>query len=185
MEGKNNMKLRDLTLSAMFLAAGQVLPFITGNIPSIGRMLCPMHIPVLLCGFFVGGPLAALVGAICPLLRSVLFGMPVLFPSAVCMAFELMTYGFVCGFLYRKKNDRSLAGIYFALIAAMLAGRIVWGIASVIFLGIQGTAFTASAFLAGAFTNAIPGILLQLILIPPLVKKLDPYRSEEDSGKAA
>ena len=96
-----------------------------------------------------------------------------------------MTYGFVCGFLYRKKNDRSLAGIYFALIAAMLAGRIVWGIASVIFLGIQGTAFTASAFLAGAFTNAIPGILLQLILIPPLVKKLDPYRSEEDSGKAA
>ena len=77
---------RNLTFSAMFLAIGLVLPFITGQIPQIGKMLCPMHIPILLCGFFCGWKYAVPVGLVCPLLRSVLFGMPVLYPSAVGMA---------------------------------------------------------------------------------------------------
>ena len=47
---------RKLTLSALFLALGLVLPLITGQIPQIGKMLLPMHIPVLLCGMVCGWP---------------------------------------------------------------------------------------------------------------------------------
>ena len=85
-------------MSALFLALGLVLPIFTGQIPQIGSMLLPMHIPVFLCGLICGGPWGALVGLILPLLRSVLFGMPPLFPTAIAMCCELMTYGYVAGF---------------------------------------------------------------------------------------
>ena len=156
---------KKLTYSALFLALGLVLPFLSGQIPSIGSLLLPMHIPVLLCGFLLGPPYGLLVGVITPLLRSMLFGMPP-FMSAFTMAFELAMYGFTSGLLYAKTKK-----IYFSLLVAMLAGRIVWGIVNVVILGIE--AFPFSAFLAGAFLQAIPGIILQLILIPILVKIFD------------
>ena len=77
----------------MYLAIALALPFITGQIPEIGAMLCPMHIPALLCGFLCGWPWGAAVGFIAPLLRGALFGMPVLFPTGTAMAFELAVYG--------------------------------------------------------------------------------------------
>lgn len=164
---------KKIVLSAMFLAIGQVLPFITGQVPQIGRMLSPMHFPVFLCGFFCGSGYGALIGFVCLLLRSVLFGMPAMFPSAVGMAFELMTYGLVSGILSEKLGKKSYKMIYLALIAAMICGRMVWGIAQIILLGFQGGTFTIEAFMAGALLNAIPGIILQLIIIPVLVKNLD------------
>lgn len=157
----------------MFLAIGQVLPFITGQIPEIGKMLCPMHLPILLCGFICGPRYGAIVGFICPLLRSVLFNMPVMYPSAIGMAFELMTYGLVSGLLAEKLGRNSYKNIYATLIIAMVAGRLVWGLAQIVLLGIKGNAFTMSAFLSGAIINAIPGIILQLILIPLVVKSLN------------
>lgn len=161
-----------LILAAMFLALGQVLPFITGQIPEIGKMLSPMHFPILLCGFFCGWNYAAIAGFICPLLRSVLFGMPVMFPSAIGMAFELMTYGLVSGLLSKKLGTKRYSSIYITLLAAMICGRLVWGIAQIFLLGIKGSAFTLQAFLAGALFNALPGILLQLLLIPLIVRAL-------------
>lgn len=166
--------IKKLTLAAMFLAIGQVLPFITGQIPEIGRMLCPMHFPILLCGFFCGWQYAALVGFICPLLRSVLFSMPPM-QSAIGMAFELCAYGIVAGLMSKKLGTGSLKNIFIALITAMVAGRIVWGLAQMVILGIRGTGFTFAAFLAGAITNAVPGIILQLILIPLIVNALKKY----------
>ncbi|MBQ9046446.1 MAG: ECF transporter S component [Solobacterium sp.] len=166
--------IKKLTLAAMFLAIGQVLPFITGQIPEIGRMLCPMHFPILLCGFFCGWQYAGLVGFICPLLRSVLFSMPAM-QSAIGMAFELCAYGIVAGLMSKKLGTGSLKNIFIALITAMVAGRIVWGLAQMVILGIRGTGFTFAAFLAGAITNAIPGIILQLILIPLIVNALKKY----------
>ena len=167
-----NHNTKKMTLAAMFLALGQVLPFITGHIPQIGKMLSPMHIPILLCGFFCGFQYASVVGFLCPILRSFLFGMPALYPNAVGMAFELMTYGFLSGLLSEKLGKDRLWKIYAALIGAMIGGRIVWGLAQVVLLGISGSAFSWSAFVAGAFGNAIPGIILQLILIPVLVRTL-------------
>ncbi len=173
-----NDKIRNLTLSAMFLAIGQILPFVTGQIPAVGKMLSPMHIPIYLCGFLCGNPYAIVVGAICPLLRSVLFGMPVLYPSGVGMAFELATYGFLTAFLAKRFGTKSLRSIYLTLILAMIGGRIVWGLAQVVLLGLTGQAFTVSSFIAGAFTKAIPGIILHLLLVPFLVRLIK-KRSDE------
>ncbi|MBR2590651.1 MAG: ECF transporter S component [Clostridia bacterium] len=172
---------KKLTLSAMFLAIGLVLPFITGQIPQIGKMLCPMHIPILLCAFFCGPQYAGVIGAICPLMRSVMFGMPVLYPSAVGMAFELMSYGVICGLLAAKLGKDKLWKIYTALITAMLGGRLVWGLAQIVLLGIKGEHFTFAAFLAGGFVNAFPGIILQLILIPVLVRAIPDKTKKEIS----
>jgi len=159
---------KNLVLSALFLALCILLPFLTGQVPQIGSMLLPMHIPVLLAGFFCGWQYGLLVGLIAPLMRSLLFFMPPMFPTAVAMAFELAAYGCLSGLLYRA-FPKNLFGAYAALILAMLAGRAVWGAASLAFYGIAGKAFTFAAFLAGAFINALPGILLQLVLIPALV----------------
>ncbi|MDD6201396.1 MAG: ECF transporter S component [Lachnospiraceae bacterium] len=158
-----------ITLSAMFMALGMVLPFLTGQIQQIGSMLLPMHLPVLLCGLICGWECGAIVGFCLPLLRSVTFGMPVLYPNALAMAFELATYGLVAGLLYGHSRWKCVRALYRSLIVAMLAGRIVWGIAEVVLLGINGNAFTWKMFLSGALLNAIPGIVIQLTLIPAIM----------------
>ncbi|MGI5936088.1 MAG: ECF transporter S component [Oscillospiraceae bacterium] len=155
-----------LVLSAVFTALGLALPFITGGIPLVGNMLLPMHLSVLLCGFACGGGWGLAVGFILPLLRSALFSMPPMW-TAVPMAFELAAYGFVTGAL-SKRLPQNLAGTYIALIAAMLAGRLVWGIVRFI-MTLWGTEFSFALFLSGAFVTALPGIVAQLILIPLLV----------------
>ena len=162
-----NDNTRKMVLSALFLAVAYVLPYFTGNIPQIGSMLLPMHLPTILCGFLCGAPWGAAVGFIAPLMRSAILGMPYMYPTAVTMAFEMAVYGFVSGFLYRRLS-KNLPGIYVALISAMILGRIVWGAVMAILL-LNGGGFTVAAFIAGAFTNAIPGIILQLIAIPAIV----------------
>ena len=171
---KNHQKILKLVLTALFLAIAYVLPFLTGQIPEIGSMLSPMHIPVLLCGFVTGWEWGLALGFIAPLFRSLTLGAPLLFPKAVCMAFELAAYGAVAGIMHKYLPKRR-PFIYVSLIIAMLAGRVVWGGAMFVCLGIRGSAFTFSAFLAGAFTNAIPGIVLQIVLIPPVVMILEKF----------
>lgn len=165
--------VQNLTLSAMFMAIGMVLPFLTGQIPQIGNMLLPMHIPVFLCGLVCGWQYGAVVGFLLPLFRSVVFGMPVLYPMALAMAFELLTYGLIAGLLYQRSRWQCVIALYRSLIAAMIAGRVVWGVAQIILLGIGGNAFSWEAFMAGAFLNAIPGIILQLIIIPSVMLALN------------
>lgn len=169
---KNHNKLLKLILAALFLALAYVMPFLTGQIPEIGSMLCPLHIPVLLCGFICGWPWGLVVGFIAPLFRSLILGMPPLFPTAVCMAFELAAYGAVAGLAYKLLPRKKLY-IYCSLIIAMVVGRLVWGVAMMICLGLTGGSFTFAAFIAGAFTNALPGIVVQIALIPVLVMILD------------
>ncbi len=165
--------IKNLTLSAMFMAIGIVLPFFTGQIPQVGSMLLPMHIPVFLCGLICGWQYGAAVGFMLPLTRSMLFTMPPLFPNATAMAFELLTYGLVAGLLYSHSRWQCVIALYRSIIAAMLAGRLVWGIVEMILLGISGSAFTWKAFMAGAFLNAVPGILVQLVLIPAIMVALN------------
>ena len=164
----SSRQIRKLTYAALYLAIALVLPFITGQIPEISKALSPMHIPVLLCGFMCGWPWGMAVGFIAPLLRGVLFGMPVLFPTGVAMAFELAVYGAMTGYLYSVLPRRKWI-TYAVLIIAMIAGRIVWGLAHVILAGFTGSEFTFGAFLAGAVTGVIPGIILHIALIPILV----------------
>ena len=158
--------------SGVCLALCMVLPFLTGQIPQIGKALSPMHIPVLICGLVCGWPYGLVVGLIAPILRSLTFGMPPLFPTASAMAFELAAYGAFSGLLW-KCLPKKVWALYAALIGAMLSGRLVWGLAMLLLLGISGSAFTFSAFLAGAFVNAVPGIICHIVLIPPIVLGLN------------
>ncbi len=169
MQKSNDKYLFNITLSAMFIAIGLVLPFLTGQLQTIGNMLLPMHIPVLLCGLICAWQYGLCIGTILPLMRSLLFGMPIFYPSAIAMAFELAVYGFIVGLIYGKSKWKCLRSLYRSMLAAMLSGRIVWGIVMVILLGVKGGVFTFSAFIAGAFTNAVPGIILQLIFIPGIM----------------
>ena len=164
--------IRRLVLSAMFLAIGLVLPFVTGQIPQVGSMLLPMHIPVLLCGLICGWGCGGLVGFVMPLLRSALFGMPPMFPTAVAMAFELAAYGILAGWFYDRAKWKCVVSLYRSLIAAMIGGRVVWGGAMVVLLGLGSEGFTWAMFLSGAFLTAIPGIVLQLVVIPGVMVTL-------------
>ena len=169
---KKQNSVLNLALAAMFLALAFVMPFLTGQIPQIGSMLCPMHIPVILCGYICGAPWGLVIGFIAPLLRSFVLGMPPLFPTAFAMAFELAVYGFMSGLLYRLLSGKK-ANIYISLLIAMISGRLVWGVVQFCCMGLDATKFGFSAFWAGAVVNALPGIIIQLVLIPIIITVLE------------
>ena len=172
--------LHSLIYSALFLALAYVLPFLTGQIQQIGNMLCPMHIPVLLCGFICGWQWGLTVGAAAPLLRSLTLVMPPPFPTAVCMAFELAAYGAIAGLMKRLLPKKPLF-TYVSLLITMIVGRLVWGLAMFICLGATGGSFGLKAFLSGAIINAVPGIIVQIVLIPPIVMLYDKLSKKPQS----
>ncbi len=185
-----NLQLNKLTLSALFVAIGLVLPFFTGQIPEIGSALLPMHLPVLVCGILCGPRYGGIVGFITPLMRSLLFGMPPLFPTALAMAFELACYAIVIGLVYQRLEGKKWQTLL-ALLSAMVAGRLVWGAVSFLLLGFSGSGFSPDAFLAGALFTALPGIVLQLLLVPLLIAGLKhakvpiPLAKTKNNGKAS
>ena len=181
---------QNFVLAAMFMALGLVLPFLTGQIQQIGNMLLPMHLPVLVCGLICGWQYGAVVGFVLPLLRFALFGMPPIYPMGVSMAFELAAYGFLVGWLYSHSRWQCIISLYRCLLAAMVGGRLVWGAVRVLLSGVAGQAFTWEMFLSGALLTAIPGIILQLTLIPALMLALDrtglvKFRRAEPKEKTA
>ena len=181
--------IRKLVTAAMLMAVGIVLPFFTGQIPQVGNMLLPMHLPVIVCGLICGWQYGGIVGFMLPLLRYVLFGMPPM-PNGLAMAFELAAYGAISGFLYNRSKWQCVVALYRSLIIAMLGGRVIWGIVRVVMLGMTGNAFTWQMFMAGAFLNAVPGIILQLVFIPALMVALNKtgivrfYREQKATVKA-
>lgn len=168
-----NFSIRNLTLSALFIAIGLVLPFLIGQIPQIGRILLPLHIPVFLCGFICGWREGLLVGFILPLLRSLLFGMPVFMPMAASMAFELAVYGFITGILFPRLPYKTTVSVIITALTATIAGRIVYGAAAWLFWRLCGDVFTAKIFLVGAVLQPIPGTIIQLILFTAIISALD------------
>ena len=167
MKSKNVNKIKNITVAGVCLAIALLLPFVTGQIPQVGSMLCPMHLPVLLCGFFVSWKWSMAVGFTAPLLRFAIFSMPPM-PFGFAMAFELATYGLVSSAVYNVLPKRRWA-IYISLICAMILGRIVWGAARLVIAGATANAFTWQMFIGGALLEAAPGIAIQLILIPIIV----------------
>lgn len=162
-----------VTFSSIMIAMAMVLPFLTGQIPEIGAMLCPLHIPVIICGIICGCKYGAVCGFIIPILRSIIFGMPPMYPTAITMSFELLTYGFVCGILFnlfKKKNMKLLLNVYLSLIIAMILGRLVWGIVRYIISIFDGSnVLTFKIFITSTIFASWPGIVLQLVLIPTLI----------------
>ncbi len=167
-----NNKILKMTLAALFLALGILLPFLTANNMQLGNAMSLMHIPVLLCGFVCGLPYGLLIGFITPLLRSLIVGMPPMIPVALIMAFELAAYGAFAALLY-KALPKSIPGLYAALILAMLFGRLVWGVASFAVHSALGNPFTLQMFWAAAFVRALPGIVFHILIIPPILLALE------------
>ncbi len=170
--------LRRLILASMLLAIGYILPFFTGQIPGIGKMLLPMHFPIFICGMVCGPHYGLSVGIILPIIRSIIVTMPPLYPNAVAMAIELGVYGLTAGILYMLIKKKNIFTVYVSLISAMLLGRAVSGIAKMFLYATPESPYTWKMFIAGAFTEAIPGIILQLILIPAIMTAIQ-YASKK------
>ncbi len=169
-----------LSLSAMFLALVFILPLLTGQIPQLGERFCPMHIPVFLCGYLCSGPWGLAVGFIGPLLRSVIVGVPSpLFPKGISIAFELAAYGLISGVLY-KLLPKKKSNLYLSLILSMISGRIVRAIVMLFCVGFDLTKFDLSGFWTVVVINALPGIIIQLLLIPVLVSAVEKYKSRNN-----
>lgn len=170
-----NKVIFKISFSSICIALGIILPFLTGQIPEIGSMLLPMHIPVLICGFICGWKYGLLVGLITPLLRSVWFGMPPIYPTAIAMSFELAAYGFISGLLFKIVNKKLnfILSVYSTLILALIIGRIVWGFVRFGIGMIDKTnIFSFELFLSGAVISCWPGIIIQLFIVPILLLTL-------------
>lgn len=162
------MSAKKMTYSALFLAFGLVLPQIFHLFGGTGPVFLPMHVPVLLGGFFLGGPSGALIGLITPVLSSLITGMPQL-PILYFMMAELSAYGFLAGYL---NNNRKL-NIYVALIGAMVGGRMALALTVTLLQSFLGLKVSPAVYLSAAVLNGIPGIALQILFIPILVKLLN------------
>lgn len=176
----NQSNIQKTLLSALFLSLGVVLPFFTGQIKEIGDSLLPMHIPVLLCGLICGAKYGFAVGLILPFFRAVTVGMPPIYPNGVWMSAELATYGFVVGFLYFCYHKKQMWWLYCCLVISMICGRVSWGVTKAILLGLSGKAFSFQAFITGGFIDSFPGIILQLVLIPVIIKVKDAFLRKEE-----
>lgn len=156
-------------LAALLSAMCVILPMIFHSVPNGGSVFLPMHIPVLLCGMICGWPYGFICGLLGPTLSSLLTGMP---PAAVlpAMMLECAVYGLVSGLLLKFVHTHNTRlDLYISLIGAMLAGRIVSGIAKAL---IFSPGLTMSVWITASFITALPGIVIQLVLIPQLVDLL-------------
>ncbi len=162
-------KTHQLTLSALFLALGLILPYICAHgLGLAGTVLLPMHIPVLLCGFLCGPLYGGICGLILPVISSVLTGMPVMFPMVPIMCAELYTYGAVCGALHRYTPlGKYKFGIYVSLLCAMLSGRAAYGLVFSALLLTSNSLSAPSVF--AAVLTGLPGIVIQILIIPAAV----------------
>ena len=168
---QKNLKtnLNEMVRAAVLIAIGIILPLFFHTIKNAGSIFLPMHIPVLIGGFILSPAYAVSVGILSPLLSHLFTGMPP-FPFVFVMIFELAAYGFFTSLLYNKIK----LGLYPSLISAMLLGRIVniLGVYFIIHL-FMGKQFKLSIVLSGLFLKGLPGIIIQLLLIPLIIKALN------------
>jgi len=171
--------IKQMILASMFIAIGMLLPFLILGSPQLGTVFLPMHIPVLLAGLILGPKYGILVGVITPLFRSVLFQMPPMVPTALMMAIELPIYALVIG-MAKRLLPSTYIYIYVSLGIALLIGRIAYGVAGFLIYPILGLSFSLNTFLVGAFITGLPGVAIQIVLIPPLFHYLKHARILDD-----
>lgn len=157
--------IKEVAIASLMVAMGIVLPFLTASNPQLGSIFLLMHIPVLIAGLVLGPKYGLIVGMMTPILRSLLFTLPPLYPQALIMMFELGAYGFFIGLAYHHLPKRTI-DVYASLFIALLLGRAVWGIAASIFYPLAGFNFSFQIFLKTAFVTSLPGLGIQIVLIP-------------------
>ncbi|EOD00287.1 ECF transporter S component [Caldisalinibacter kiritimatiensis] len=172
---EKSKKTRELITGGLLLALGILLPMIFHSFGILGKVFLPMHIPVLVGGFFLSPYLALIVGIITPLLSGLLTGMPPMYPMAVIMAFELGTYGIIASLAVRKFR----LSIVLSLILSMISGRVVAGIVVFILANLFGVQMAPFVFVKGSVVTGLPGIAIQLVLIPALIYSLNTFTKTE------
>lgn len=165
------MKTKELVLSGLLLATGIILPMIFHMFGMTGPIALPMHIPVLIGGFLLTPQLALALGIITPIISGLLTGMPVMFPMAIIMAFELGIYGLTASLATRKFRLSPIP----SLIIAMITGRIVAGLTVAALVQLFGVKMNAIMFVKGAIVAGLPGIIIQLIFIPSLIYAINKF----------
>lgn len=163
--------VKKLVFAGLCAALGVVLPMLFHAVPNAGSVLLPMHIPVLLCGLACGPLYGLACGIVAPLLSSLLTGMPpaAYLPAMLC---ELAAYGLLAGLLMRWIPTKSkLVRLYLSLAGAMLLGRVVYGVLNALLF--RAGAYSLELWLAGAFVTALPGIVIQLAVLPGVVLALE------------
>ena len=160
------MNIRRLTYGGLFVALALVLPSMF-HMVGLGQIFLPMHIPVLFAGFVCGPVAGMLVGMVSPMLSALLTGMPPLMPpTAQAMVIELGLYGLLTGLLF----ERLRLGAYISLLGAMFAGRVIYGMVAWAILPMFGfPKVPVWAPLMGAFGKSLPGVIVQVVLIPPVL----------------
>ncbi len=166
-EGVRNQKTRELVLGAFFILLGLVIPFIFHSTGIAGTIFLPMHFPILIAGFYLRPSTSFIVGAVTPFLSSIMTGMPVFMPMAPIMVCELAAYAVVTSLLSNRKGWNT----YFVLITAMIAGRIVAGLVVALLVALFGVQMNPILFVTGGIATGLPGIALQLLLIPPFISR--------------
>lgn len=167
---KTKKYIWEMVLASLCVALGVVLPVAVHWVPNAGSVLLPMHIPVLLCGLLCGPAYGLACGLLAPLLSSLITGMPPVayLPSMLC---ELAVYGFVAGLLICLVRTRSqAANVYIALIGAMLVGRAAYGAMNALIFRVG--EYSLQIWMAASFVTALPGIVIQLVLLPLIVLAL-------------
>lgn len=158
--------IKRMTMAAVCVALCVVLPIAFHAIPNAGSVFLPMHIPVLICGMICGWPYGFVCGLMGPLASSMLTGMPgVAYLPA--MMVECGVYGLVSGAMLKIIHTKSTYGdLYVSLITAMVAGRVVSGVAKAL---IFSPGMALSAWVTASFVTALPGIVIQLVFLPSVV----------------
>lgn len=175
-------EIRKLVWASFLLILGIVLPRLINLLgsPTLGNLISPMHIPVFLTGLILGPLYGILVGFVTPLFSTLLFALPPLMPPiTILMAFELAAFGLITGYLYSKQQKN----LYLSLIAAMIFGRFIYGLAIIAVGPIFNFNPPFIPFMQGAFVTGIPGIVIQLLIIPPIIKKIKPIKSFSDLNR--
>ncbi len=174
---------KNITYSSLFIAMGLLLPQLFHSTETIGSLISPMHIPILICAFFLDWPFALAVGALTPVLSNLLMGMPP-YHMMLIMAFELAGYALTANLIYTRVMPRlskrikpGIINIYISLAAAMIAGRLLGACVAPAAFSLFGAAGYAGFFvyLLRLFTGGVTAIVLQLLLIPPIVEILKRY----------
>lgn len=161
--------MRRIVFSAVFVAFGLVLPSVFHAVGMAGTVFLPMHIPVLIGGLTLGPTAGLMIGLVTPLLSSMLTGMPPLNPPiAFLMMAEMAVYGLLAGTLMKWRGS-----LYLSLIGAMVGGRVALGLAVAVARLAVAFPGTPVAFVTGSLVSSLPGIALQLLIVPALAAILN------------
>jgi len=179
-------KTRDLVLAGLFIALGILLPLVFHLFgQAAGQVFLPMHIPVLLAGFFLLPGYAAIVGILAPLLSSVLTGMPPLYPMAPLMAVELCVYGLAASLAYRwlvQKDVKKVVSVVLSLVIAMAAGRAAAGLGVWTLVGLFSARMPSPlGYITGGIVTGLPGIIIQIVLVPVIVLAVQSFGKKSNN----